>query len=173
MNYIKHLTAYYNRISEDHSLNATHVSLYMALFQFWNLNRFNNPISIARNELMQISKIGSKSTYHKCMQELHDKKYLIYYPSTNPLKGSMVQMLNFVQSSKASKESNAGPKMGQLAGQQQNSLESGSNTIAGQAVVPSINYRNNTNFSNNIKSKFKIQSNHLNVLTHKNYEEPL
>ena len=95
MNYIKQLTAFFQRTSEDHGLNATHVSLYMALFQFWNLNRFHNPISIARDEAMQISKIGSKSTYHKCMQELHRKKYIIYEPSCNPLKGSIVRMIDF------------------------------------------------------------------------------
>lgn len=34
INYIKHLNGVYQRISEDENLNTSHVSLYMALFQF-------------------------------------------------------------------------------------------------------------------------------------------
>jgi len=57
MNYIKHLTGFYERIHGDERLNLTHISLYLALFQFWNLNRFQNPISIARTEIMKLSKL--------------------------------------------------------------------------------------------------------------------
>ena len=173
MNYIKHLTAYYHRMSEDHSLNATHVSLYMALFQFWNLNRFHNPMSIARDEVMQISKIGSKSTYHKCMQELHDKKYIVYHPSTNPLKGSTVIMLDFEKPGKAIKKVQTSPKSGQVVVQLPDKYQTGTGTTAGQVVVPSINYRNNTNLSNNEKTIIKNQSGHLHPIANRNYEEPL
>ena len=173
MNYIKHLTAYYHRISEDHSLNATHVSLYMALFQFWNLNRFHNPISISREEVMQISKIGSKSTYHKCMQELHDKHYIVYKPSTNPLKGSIVNMLDFELSGNPTKKSHTSPKSGQVVVQLPDKYQTGNGTTTGQVVVPSINYKNNTNLSNNEKTIIKNQSGHLNTIANKNYEEPL
>lgn len=34
MNYIKHLTAYFDRVVNDTSLNPTHISLYVAFFQF-------------------------------------------------------------------------------------------------------------------------------------------
>ena len=173
MNYIKHLTAYFNRVSEDHSLNATHISLYMALFQFWNLNRFHNPICIARDVVMQISKIGSKSTYHKCMKELHDKQYIVYYPSTNPLKGSIVIMLDFEKSGKATKKVQTSPKSGQVVVQLPDKYQTGTGTIAGQVVVPSINYRNNANLSNNEKAKNKNQSSHLHPIANRNYEEPL
>ncbi|MEQ3665426.1 transcriptional regulator [Olleya sp.] len=44
---------------------------------------------------MKLSKIGSKSTYHRCTKELHHYKYLIYEPSHNPFKGSIIKMLNF------------------------------------------------------------------------------
>jgi hypothetical protein len=96
MNYIKQLTGFFDRVELDQNLNPTHVSLYIALFQYWNLNRFQNPISITRDEIMKISKICSKSTYHKCMRDLHDKGYVIYYPSYNPFRGSLVQMLDLV-----------------------------------------------------------------------------
>ncbi|EKT3958386.1 transcriptional regulator, partial [Flavobacterium psychrophilum] len=64
MNYIKHLTGFFNRIALEKSLNPTHISLYLTLFQCWNVNRFKNPITISRDEMMKSSKIASKATYH-------------------------------------------------------------------------------------------------------------
>jgi replication initiation and membrane attachment protein DnaB len=81
MNYIKHLTGFFEKVAVDKALNPTHVSLYMSLFQFWNCNRFKNPISISRDELMRISKISSKATYHKCLKNLHSLGYIKYEPS--------------------------------------------------------------------------------------------
>ena len=45
MNYITHLTGFFDRAGKDYRLNSTHISLYMAIFQMWNVNRFKNPIS--------------------------------------------------------------------------------------------------------------------------------
>jgi len=95
MNYIKHLTAVYEKFADDDRLNPSHVSLYMALFQFWNLNRFRNPISIARGEVMKLSKIASNKTYLKGLRELDEWDYIRYFPSRNPMKGSQVEMCNF------------------------------------------------------------------------------
>ena len=95
MNYIKHLAGFFDRVASDERLNPTHVSMYVSLFQFWNASRFQNPISISRNELMKVSKISAKATYHKCMKELNDFGYLKYMPSYNPFKGSLVHLFNF------------------------------------------------------------------------------
>ncbi|MFI0427311.1 MAG: transcriptional regulator [Flavobacterium sp.] len=94
MNYIKHLTGFFEKVSVDYDLNPTHISLYMAIFQLWNQNRFQNPISISRDELMRISKIASTATYHKCMKDLTDREYVIYKPSFNPFKGSILEVCN-------------------------------------------------------------------------------
>ncbi len=95
MNYIKHLSGFFEKVSVDNRLNPTHISLYVSLFQFWNACRFHNPISISRSEAMRVSKICSKATYHKCMRELNDFGYLSYQPSYNPYKGSLVYLFNF------------------------------------------------------------------------------
>lgn len=95
VNYIQHLAGFYELIARDDRLTTAHVSLYMALFQFWNLNRFQNPISISRNEMMEISKIGSTNTYTKCLKELDTYGYIQYLPSFNPLKGSTVNLFTF------------------------------------------------------------------------------
>lgn len=79
MNYIRHLHAFYHHARHDNRLSPTHISLYMAMFQFWNYNRFQNPFRIERDELMQLSKIGSVNTYRKCIKDLHNYRYVFYH----------------------------------------------------------------------------------------------
>ncbi len=82
----------------DDRLYPSHISLYIALFQIWNYRRFENPISIAREDVMHLSKIGSRTTYLKCMNDLSNWKYFEYQPSKNPFKGSIIYMFNFCTS---------------------------------------------------------------------------
>ena len=134
MNYIAHLTAVMERIAKDDRLNPSHVSLYLALFQFWNMNRFNNPISIHRQDTMRLSKIGSKNTYHKCITELSQWGFFLYCPSHNPMKGSTVKMYNFDTTS--------------------DTTTGTTNVLAvGQALVPSINNTNINKLSKQFKQK--------------------
>ncbi len=95
INYIKHLNAVFLQFSKDGRLNPTHISLYVALFQLWNNYHFSNDFYINRDEVMQYSKIGSKTTYHRCIKELHHWKYIMYTPSHNPFHGSKIKMFNF------------------------------------------------------------------------------
>ena len=95
VNYIKHLNAVFLQFSKDRRLNPTHISLYVALFQLWNNYHFPMEFYINREEAMRFSKIGSKTTYHRCIKELHHWKYLLYEPSHNPFKGSRIKMFNF------------------------------------------------------------------------------
>lgn len=95
MNHIKHITSFFDRTLKDKNINPTHISLYLTLFHFWNINRFQNPINITRGEVMQISKICSTATYHKCIRELNEKGFLTYNPSFNPYKGSRVCIIDF------------------------------------------------------------------------------
>lgn len=95
MNYIRHLNAFFDRIAIDERINPTHISLYLALFQFWNLNRFQNPISISRSEMMGVSKINAKATYHKVIKELHEFGFIVYRPSFNPFRGSEVELVQW------------------------------------------------------------------------------
>ncbi len=95
MNYIRHLSAFFDKVAMDERLTPFHIAMYMALFQFWNLNRFENPVSIARSEILKLSRLGSTHTYYKCLNELHQWDYIQYIPSKNPLKGSLVNMCIF------------------------------------------------------------------------------
>jgi len=152
MNYIKHLTGFFEKVITDKALNPTHISLCMALFQFWNCNRFRNPISINRDEVMRISKISSKATYHKCLKNLHSLSYIKYEPSYNPFRGSHVIMFNFSEDLKPELKSERNPKnepfkipvLAQIQDNSCTSIETGTE----QALVPSINNTNTTNSSN-------------------------
>ena len=154
MNYIKHLTGFFDKVAKDKTLNPTHISLYIALFQFWNCNRFKNPISISRDEIMRISKISSKATYHKCLKALHSLGYIKYEPSYNPFKGSHVFLFNFSDDLKPLSKSdrNSSPKFDPVAEQVQGKLQTGTDTGTGrggeQALVPSLNNTNNLNIPN-------------------------
>jgi hypothetical protein len=99
VNYIKHLTSVMELFVADDRLNPTHISLYLALFQYWNMNRFDNPMSISRGEIMKLSKVRSNVTYLRCIKDLHNWNYLVYEPSHNPFKGSQVSLYNFCTSS--------------------------------------------------------------------------
>ncbi|MDP3680049.1 MAG: transcriptional regulator [Flavobacterium sp.] len=100
MNYIKHLTGFFNKINYEPNLNPTHISLYLALFQCWNVNRFKNPTGISREEIMKSSKIHSKATYHKCMKELELLGFMVYNPTFNPHSCSNIIMVNFSEEEK-------------------------------------------------------------------------
>ena len=158
MNYIKHLTGFFEKVSNDRQLNPTHISLYMSLFQFWNYNRFKNPISISRDEIMRISKISSKATYHKCLKALHTQGYIKYEPSYNPFKGSHVFLFNFSENLKplSKSEKPASPIFEPIDEQVVNKIQAGNGTAdrqdSEQVVVPSINNTNNTNSLNNPNS---------------------
>lgn len=95
VNYIIHMNNWFARIYEDDRLHSTHIALYLALFQCWNVNRFRNPFTIFRAELMQLSKIGSANTYTRCLKELNKWGYLNYTPSFNPMEGSKVDLYRF------------------------------------------------------------------------------
>lgn len=157
MNYIRHLTGFYDRIQQDDRLNPTHISLYLALFQFWNLNHFQNPISISRNEMMRLSKISALGTYHKCIKQLQDFGYIEYLPLFNPYKGSLVNLHNF-ENSEVQKVNGNHIKKQTATEQAVNIHHIKNETSIRQALIPSIN---NTNILNNKHS----------VSTQKNIDE--
>ncbi|HYF69948.1 MAG TPA: hypothetical protein VD884_17525 [Ohtaekwangia sp.] len=141
MNYIKHLSAFFDKVSGDLRFNPSHIALYMSLFQLWNRNMFKSPISINRSELMLISKISSKGTYHKCIKELHNYGYIRYSPSYNPFRGSWVYMFNFEASAPDEGQSEIQASIGLVINVHKTSDR--------QALGPYINVLNNKNLTNN------------------------
>lgn len=101
MNFIKHLTGFFNSIAIEKTLNPTHISLYITIFQCWNVNRFKNPFTITREDMMRGSKIASTATYHKCIKDLQRLGYLDYNPSFNPYAGTSITIHNLQEDSKS------------------------------------------------------------------------
>ena len=95
MNYIKHLRGFYQQVDSDENITAHHISLYMALFQFWNIHRFREKFDINRQDLMAMSRIGSAHTYARCMKQLNDWGYIKYRPSSNRFSVSQVSCARF------------------------------------------------------------------------------
>ncbi|MBN8694588.1 MAG: transcriptional regulator [Bacteroidetes bacterium] len=142
MNYIIHLNKAFGIFCEDERLTPFHVSLYFSLFQYWNMAKFRNPISISRDELMRASKIGSVNTYIRSIKELHTWNYIKYIPSYNPQKGSQVYLYTFDNSSNNSKSNSNdnGTDISHYKG-----TGKAGNKAKEKPVIPSINNSNKTN----------------------------
>ena len=93
MEHLSDLTEFFSSIVHDHRIGTTHISLYMALFHFYNLNGFKNPVNITRATVMPIAKINGLATYHKCMKDLSEFGYIQYVPSFNPAISSQVYLI--------------------------------------------------------------------------------
>jgi hypothetical protein len=137
VNYILHLNKAFEKMNADRRLSPFHVSLYYSLFQYWNIAKFRNPISISRDDQMVASKIGSVNTYLRCLKELHSWGYIKYEPSYNPIKGSLVHLFIFDTSTYSRADT---------------SNDTGNHTTADtgheQVLGPSVNNSKNTNKSN-------------------------
>jgi hypothetical protein len=157
VNFIKHFLGFMDHVSTDERLTPHHVSLYITLFQFWNLNHFRNPISISREEVMHISKIGSVNTYVKCLKDLHAWGYIRYEPSYNPQRGSKVHMYRFDNGTNKTVD---------------NAESRAEDKTAVQPVSPSINKLNNTNIVNREKEIPRTQESVVDFFLSKNSTEP-
>ena len=80
---VKELSRFYEAIKDDNRIAPSHIALFMALFECWNQNDFQNPVCIRRRQIMEVAKISGLATYHRCLRELHLYGYIEYQPSYN------------------------------------------------------------------------------------------
>jgi len=78
VNYIRHLNTFFRHVRSDDRLRANDVSVYIALFQIWNMNKFESSFQVVRQEVMLLSRVGSIDTYIICIRRLHAYGYIIY-----------------------------------------------------------------------------------------------
>lgn len=86
------LTGFYEAIADDARIGATHISLYMALLQQWNISGGVNPFTIERSIIMKAAKINARHTYYKCINNLQEFGYITYLPASNPSTRSNVYL---------------------------------------------------------------------------------
>lgn len=96
-NYIKHLNVAAEFFKLNTEAKPTHIALYLSLFQIWNTLRFPPTYGINREELMNRSKIGSTTTYSKCMRDLHRWGLINYQSSTSQYGFSHVSITRLDQ----------------------------------------------------------------------------
>lgn len=84
------LSGFYKAIAGDARICSTHISIYMALLQQWNINGGSNPVKIERAIIMKAAKINARQTYNRCMNQLHEFGYISYKPSENSSVKSIV-----------------------------------------------------------------------------------
>ncbi len=152
MNYIRHLNGFFQRLERDKRMNSYHISLYLSCFQIWNLNRFKNPISVNRFEMMRLSRIGSVNTYARCIKQLHAWGYIEYFPSANLHIGSTISCIRFDITS-----------------------NTGSDTTSDTLLI-NITNKNKEGNANHLKKgigKNRNEKNRLNANLDKDYSEPL
>lgn len=92
MELIDSFVGFYETVADDCRISPTHISLYMALLHFWNLNNCENTIYAKRHNVMKIAKISARRTYNKRIRELHEYGYIKYFPSSNPFISSAVYL---------------------------------------------------------------------------------
>lgn len=91
----KNIISFFGSFIKDSQMCPSHISLYVSLFQLWSISKFKNPFRICRKDVMKLSKIKSYTTYHKCINEIHNAGFIIYLPSYNPYEGSSVEIIDF------------------------------------------------------------------------------
>jgi hypothetical protein len=88
----------------DDNISAIDISIYNALFLIWNKVEFDTLLSINRNDIMKLAKVGNQNTYTATLKRLHELGYIEYKPSKNPLIGSIVTLIRFDNSSDKSSD---------------------------------------------------------------------
>ncbi|RYZ63108.1 MAG: hypothetical protein EOO14_00260 [Chitinophagaceae bacterium] len=84
------LSLFYQAILLDSRIGITHISLYVALYQLWEWKGFQKPLRVKRSEVMELAKISSSATYHKCLRQLIEYGFITYYPCSDPARKSEV-----------------------------------------------------------------------------------
>lgn len=78
METLKPLSDFFKAIEDDYRISITHTSIYVSLLHYRADRGFINPIQPYRYDIMDIAKISSPKTYHKCMRELNEYGYIKY-----------------------------------------------------------------------------------------------
>jgi len=89
------MIGYFSKFLQDKQMYSSHLSLYVALFELWERNKFRSPFSICRKEVMKLSKIKSYATYHKCIKEVQKAGFVVYLPNYNSYEGSLIEIIDY------------------------------------------------------------------------------
>ncbi|GLU57374.1 hypothetical protein Dfri01_68350 [Dyadobacter frigoris] len=86
-------SGFFDAIRKDPCVSTTHISIYMALVFYAKDQPAATPIHVFGQQIIDICKISSRSTYYRCMHDLHAFGYLQYTPVFKRNKPSQVLLL--------------------------------------------------------------------------------
>lgn len=87
------LLSLYNKIAADERVNVWHISLYTFILLLWQKSGYQSQIKVSRRQLMVGAHFRSHTTYHKCVNQLKDLKYIAYVPTYDSYQHSTIQVL--------------------------------------------------------------------------------
>lgn len=87
------VSRFFDAIRKDPCINTTHISIYMALVYYGKDQPTASTIHVYSQQIIDICKISSRSTYYRCMHDLHAFGYLQYMPVFKRNKPSQVLLL--------------------------------------------------------------------------------
>ncbi|MDR0227597.1 MAG: hypothetical protein LBI72_00800 [Flavobacteriaceae bacterium] len=177
-NYIKHLNTWFVVFKQQKEARPVHASMYLALFQMWNINRFNSSFVLSRSNLMIVAKIKSNKTYSKALKEMVEWKWIDYTAGSTFFGLSSFSLKPWAELQKMIKPDGDHLFLGSAEG----SVEEG--TIAtpcdATTATPTANLgatsngkRTATPYYKSSIDKSKINKSNYNTKDYSNYDEPL
>lgn len=87
------ISGFFDAIRKDPCISTTHISIYMALVHYSKDQPLAETIYVYSQQIIDICKISSRSTYYRCMHDLHAYGYLQYTPVFKRNKPSQVLLI--------------------------------------------------------------------------------
>lgn len=84
------LSNFLERAKLDERILPSHLAVFTAIHHLLAKTNNENNVKITRKKVMQLAKISSISTYHRCLNELVMYNYIFYTPSFDHYEGSEV-----------------------------------------------------------------------------------
>ena len=83
---------FFTAIANDPRIGSTHISIYMALLQYWKEHQYATPFYVFSRDIMRIAKVSASATYHKTIWDLNNFGYIRYEPSFKRNQGSKIHI---------------------------------------------------------------------------------
>ena len=75
--------------ADDPGIGPSHISLFIAILVLYAENGKKLPIAAFSRQLRAVGKMSSR-TYYECIRYLNSKRYIVYEPSYDPEKASLI-----------------------------------------------------------------------------------
>jgi hypothetical protein len=90
MEAVELLKAFFCTAEGHPQIGPSHIGVYATLYYLYLLNACQDPIMIRRRQVMELAKIRGIATFHKCMKDLCEARYIRYEGMKNPARRSRV-----------------------------------------------------------------------------------